>query len=88
MAIQVLIENAVKHNEISSRHPLSIRIATGQKDEIVVSNPIQPKLTASSGTGIGLANLAKRYQLLFKQEISISDNKDFTVRIPLTNERP
>ena len=88
MAIQVLIENAVKHNEISSRHPLSIRIATGQKGEIIVSNPIQPKMTASSGTGIGLANLAKRYQLLFKQEISISDSKDFTVRIPLTNERP
>ena len=88
MAIQVLIENAVKHNEISSRHPLTIRISTGNKDEIIISNPIQPKMTASSGTGIGLANLAKRYQLLFRQEISISDNKNFTVRIPLTNERP
>jgi len=88
MAIQVLIENAVKHNEISNRRPLNIRIATDDKGYVTVSNPLQPKITASPGTGVGLANLAKRYQLLFKQEILISESQDFIVRIPLAREYP
>lgn len=82
MAVQMLIENAVKHNEISNRRPLTIRIYT-EGEEVVVSNPVQPKLTATSGTGVGLANLAKRYRLLYKREIQITENEEFTVRIPL-----
>ncbi len=82
MAVQMLIENAVKHNEISNRRPLTIRICT-ESGRLIVSNPVQPKLTASAGTGIGLANLAKRYTLLYKQEIQITENENFTVCIPL-----
>ena len=82
MAVQMLIENAVKHNEISDRRPLSIRVYT-EGEELVVTNPVQPKLTATAGTGVGLANLAKRYHLLYKCEIQITENKYFTVRIPL-----
>lgn len=87
MSVQVLIENAVKHNEISNRHPLTIRIATDNACELYVSNYLQPKLTATAGTGIGLANLSKRYQLLFRQEITIKEDKEFTVHIPLIRER-
>ena len=82
MAVQMLIENAVKHNEISDRHPLNIRIYT-EGEELIVTNPVQPKLTVTTGTGIGLANLAKRYYLLYKREIQISENEQFTIRIPL-----
>ncbi|MCD8267649.1 MAG: histidine kinase [Parabacteroides sp.] len=83
MSVQLLIENAVKHNEISNRRPLVVHIhAAG--DSLTVSNPIQPKLTASGGTCIGLANLAKRYRLLFKKEIEVrEDNNTFIVTIPL-----
>lgn len=88
MSVQVLIENAVKHNEISNRRPLTIRIATGDACDLMVTNPIQPKITAAPGTGIGLANLSKRYRLLFKKDISITEDSNFTVRIPLTPERP
>ncbi|WP_077155277.1 sensor histidine kinase [Bacteroides bouchesdurhonensis] len=83
MAIQVLIENAVKHNEISNRKPLTIHISTDTEGFLAVSNTIQPKWTATPGTGIGLVNLAKRYRLLFKQDIQITEDKEFTVRIPL-----
>ena len=69
MAVQVLIENAVKHNEISNRKPLTIHITTDDNGNLSISNDIQPKWTATSGTGIGLANLAKRYRLLFKRDI-------------------
>lgn len=47
MAVQMLIENAVKHNEISDRRPLSIRVYT-EGEELVVTNPVQPKLTATA----------------------------------------
>ena len=85
MAVQMLIENAVKHNEISDRRPLSIRVYT-EGEELVVTNPVQPKLTATAGTGVGLANLAKRYHLLYKCEIQITENKYFTVRIPINSK--
>lgn len=83
MAVQMLVENAVKHNEISNRNPLTIRIhAEGNK--LCVSNRIQPKLTDSSSTCIGLANLSKRYRLLFGQDITIEENeKLFKVTLPL-----
>ena len=83
MAVQVLIENAVKHNEISNRKPLTIHITTDDNGNLSVSNDIQPKWTATPGTGIGLANLAKRYRLLFKRDIQITEDKEFTVCIPL-----
>ena len=86
MAVQVLIENAVKHNEISDRKPLTIHIVTNNEGYLSVSNDIQPKRTAASGTGIGLVNLAKRYRLLFKQDIQITEDKEFSVCIPLFDE--
>lgn len=87
MSIQVLIENAVKHNEISNRHPLLIRIATSEDNSISISNPLQPKRTKTSGTGIGLTNLAKRYRLLLHSDIQITENTDFCVCIPLIREK-
>lgn len=87
MAIQVLIENAVKHNEISNRKPLTIHITTDENGYLSVSNDIQPKWTATTGTGIGLVNLAKRYQLLFKRDIQIREDKEFAVCIPLISEK-
>lgn len=83
MSVQLLVENAVKHNEISNRHPLTIHIYT-QGRQLTVSNPLQRKLTATSGTRIGLSNLAKRYRLLLKKEIEVrEENNSFIVTIPL-----
>lgn len=83
MSVQLLIENAVKHNEISNRRPLMIRVYV-QGDRLTVSNPVQPKLTPGNGTGIGLANLSKRYRLLLGKEIVVSEEDNlFTVTLPL-----
>lgn len=83
MAIQLLIENAVKHNEISTKKPLSILIRT-VGDAIEVCNPIQPKLSAERGAGIGLRNLNKRYALLFKQPITVQrEGGSYRVVLPL-----
>ena len=84
ISIQLLLENALKHNVISDRHPLPIRIETTAEATIRVSNPIRPKQGSESTSGMGLANLAKRYQLLQQRDIKITNNNNqFIVEVPL-----
>lgn len=81
-SIQGLIENAIKHNEISKRNPLKIHIVA-KADSICVKNNIQLKLTPETSMGIGLNNLVKRYLLLSEKDIFISNsNNQFEVCIP------
>ncbi len=83
MSVQMLVENAVKHNEISNRRPLTIRIRSVGKT-LEVGNRLQPKLTRDGSTQIGLDNLSKRYRLLFKQDIEVkTENNCFIVVLPL-----
>ena len=84
ISIQLLVENAVKHNVISNKSPLTIKICTTPQESISVSNRINPKLEESINSGVGLANLADRYEILFKKSISINnENGIFNVEIPL-----
>lgn len=84
LSIQGLIENAVKHNVISARQPLSVTISTSDDGFLKVSNPIQPKIMEEPGNGIGLANLAERYRLMWNEEVKIfDDGKVFEVTLPL-----
>ncbi|MDO5979558.1 sensor histidine kinase [Flavivirga spongiicola] len=81
LALQLLVENAVKHNEISEEHPLEVNIYS-EDGFIVIENKIRPRKTLSSGTGNGLANLNKRYYALKKKHISISNtNNIFKVKL-------
>jgi hypothetical protein len=83
LALQTLVENAVKHNVISRRHPLVIRIFT-EDEKIVVLNSIREKYSAEEGTGIGLPNLATQYKLLGAREIQITKTEnEFRVELPL-----
>jgi len=86
VSLQTLIENAIKHNVINDKRPLTINIETTENNTIKVSNAIQPKINAEAGEGIGLANLAERYQLLFKMDVVITKTDIFTVEIPLIKE--
>ena len=82
-SIQLLVENAVKHNEISDSAPLHIDIKTTDDATLVVSNVINPKMSKSIG-GIGLANLSERYRILFAGNVKIENTgKVFSVSIPL-----
>lgn len=86
LTIQTLLENAVKHNEVSKRKPLTITIQTTNNPSLVVRNTIQEKITEEDGTGIGLTNLSKQFQLLLGKEINISkENNEFRVEVPLIN---
>jgi two-component system LytT family sensor kinase len=83
LTIQLLIENAIKHNITSAAKPLAINIYT-KGLELIVSNKLQPRMSVKPSSGIGLNNVAQRYQLLFKKEIMIETNHEmFIVTLPL-----
>ncbi|HEY6913964.1 MAG TPA: histidine kinase [Paludibacter sp.] len=86
ISLQLLVENAIKHNVISTKHPLVITIETTPNDTIRVLNTIQLKKEAEQGEGIGLANLTERYKLLFQKEVSITITDIFCVEMPLIKE--
>jgi sensor histidine kinase YesM len=84
LVIQTLIENAVKHNEISKRNPLNILIMTSERGSLVVTNTLQTKISVEPGTGIGLDNLSRQYKLLCGEEIRITrSDREFSVEVPL-----
>ena len=84
LAIQTLIENAVKHNEISKRNPLEILIYSSDNDTLIIKNNINKKFAQESGTGLGLVNLTNQYSILANKEIEITkDDTNFIVEIPL-----
>jgi len=78
-----LIENAVKHNVISSSNPMDVNIFT-EKDSLVISNRVVEKLETGEESGIGLKNLDNRFSLLTGKNIIIKrDNDNFNVILPL-----
>lgn len=82
LALQLLVENAIKHNVISEKYPLSISV-TINEEHCVVSNSVKEKLDKDS-TGIGLENLKARYGFICDRKVIIekSDNR-FVVKIPV-----
>ena len=90
LSLQLLVENAVKHNQHSVEHPLHIRIYR-EDDFVCVSNPIVPYeeigRTRVGSTGIGIKNLYDRYKLLTdKLPIVLQSATTYTVQIPIVRE--
>jgi sensor histidine kinase YesM len=82
MTLQLLVENAVKHNVASRQRKLIISIFS-ENGEVVVSNNLQPK-TGQTGSGMGLKNIRSRYAFLTDHKVQIIHNENtFEVRIPL-----
>lgn len=83
VALQILLENAVKHNEVSATAPLDLRILVGD-DRVTVSNTRRPRRDVAPSARVGLRNLAERYRLAAKREIEVRDEAgSFTVSLPL-----
>lgn len=84
LSLQALVENAIKHNEISKANPLKIVIAITDNHELIVENNIQPKNILSESSKTGLKNLAGRYEFLTgKKMIVTKNNHYFRVSLPL-----
>lgn len=83
MSLQLLLENAIKHNVISRSTPLKIDIVT-KGGQLTVKNKIQPKSSKIASTQLGLKNIEKRYSLISEKSIEISNEEGvFSVSIPL-----
>jgi LytS/YehU family sensor histidine kinase len=84
-ALQILVENAIKHNEFTDEDPLKIKIEMNGEFLKVINN-VRPKPYLLSSTRIGLRNLSSRYKLVCNKDIII-ENTDysFTVKLPLIN---
>lgn len=85
LSLQMLLENALKHNKLSHENPLEIKIYANTKPELVVQNNSNPRsLPEYEKTGTGLENIKKRYRLIAKREVTIYNGEDiFYVRLPL-----
>lgn len=82
-SLQPLLENAIKHNELTEQCPLYVTIDQ-QKDRVVIGNNLQRKSIKTDSTNSGLANLAERYRLLSGDEVHIEEKENkFLVSIKL-----
>jgi len=84
LALQMLLENAIKHNVISKDNNLNIKVYVEDKTYLVVENNINPKKEVENSMGIGLNNIKNRYMFLSGKEVKISEESGiFKVSLPL-----
>lgn len=83
LSMQILVENAIKHNVISKEHPLFICITT-ENNNLVVKNNLQLRLEDQKSTGIGLKNITRRYELFAGKTPDFSHTENaFLATIPI-----
>jgi two-component system, LytTR family, sensor kinase len=87
MTLQLLVENAVKHNKISKEQPLFIYISALDNTQIIVSNS-KTMTTQAESLQIGLQNIINRYQFFTKEKVSIKNEARFTVTLPVIKSLP
>jgi sensor histidine kinase YesM len=87
LSLQLLLENAVKHNVITSKSPLEISIYE-EKGYLIVENNINLKQSLEKSTKVGLKNINQRYSLISKEKVEITDsNNIFRVKLPLLTQK-
>jgi LytS/YehU family sensor histidine kinase len=80
-----IVENVIKHNVIDSDNTMEIAVVLNNNDELIISNPVHEKLDRSNCNGIGLSNLAERFNLLTTKKITVGKSDSvFKVTLPLS----
>ena len=83
LSVQMLIDNAIKHNVVSKEKPLNILIGLENENYLYVTNNLQIK-TSEAKNGLGLRNISERYNYLSKSQVVIAENEsEFKVILPL-----
>lgn len=89
LSLQLLVENAVKHNVVSRDRPLTIEIFTTPAHQLVVNNNLQRKKEKEKSTRIGLNNIRSKYQLAHENGFQVVEGeKNFMAVLPLLKSDP
>jgi sensor histidine kinase YesM len=87
LSLQLLLENAVKHNVVTSSRPLHLRVFE-ENGSLVVKNNFQEKQVVRKSSGVGLQNIKQRYNILSDREVVIQKTtKDFSVSLPMLSQK-
>jgi len=87
LSLQLLLENAVKHNIVNAANPLRIKIYESGGN-LIVENNLQVKKVLKKGSGVGLVNIQERYSLLTKRKVNINKSTStFTVELPMLTKQ-
>ena len=83
LTLQLLLENAIKHNAFDAKNPLVVKLSI-EEDSLIIRNNYRPKKELIKSSGLGLQNITDRYDILSDRKIEVSSNdKEFIVKIPL-----
>ena len=87
LSLQLLLENAVKHNIISEQKPLHIKINI-ENNALVIQNNFQKKAVLQDGQGVGIQNIISRYNIITDRKVAIEQNEHtFTVKLPILTKQ-
>ncbi|WP_298534582.1 2TM domain-containing protein [uncultured Algibacter sp.] len=87
LSLQLLLENAVKHNMVTASKPLHIKIYENNNN-LIVENNLQPKQIVKKSSGVGLSNIQQRYNLLTDKKVNIiKEAKRFAVAVPMLTKQ-
>lgn len=84
LSLQMLVENAVKHNIVSAGRPLFLRLERQGEDRLIVTNNLQRKTNVQESLGLGLTNIRERYRYLDRREVEVrEEDGQFSVSLPI-----
>lgn len=87
LSLQLLLENAIKHNQVTQDSPLKVKIFQ-QGDYLIISNDFKPKAVIKHSVGVGLINIKQRYGLLTERKVVVEKSEaSFNVKLPLLTKR-
>lgn len=87
LSLQLLLENAVKHNIVSPNKPLHIKVIENN-NMLVVSNNLQEKQVVKKSSGVGLRNIHQRYNMLTDRKVKINKTAaDFSIELPMLKKQ-
>ena len=87
LSLQLLLENTIKHNIVSEKKPLRIKI-TINNNELIVENNKQKKEVLQDRKGVGIQNIVNRYAILTKRNVRVEDTEDFfRIKLPILTKQ-
>ena len=87
LSLQLLLENTIKHNVVSEKKPLHIKIYV-ENNYLIIENNLQKKEVLQDRKGVGLQNIVNRYALISERKVLIEENNEFfKVKIPILTKQ-